>query len=285
MNACTSARRTISTAGRIVLSNSSTRTGSLVLVNASHPWDEPAQDADLVPADRPLDAPVRLKDREGCATLLERRAAAPLDALVRRLGGWGRIVAVSGWRSLREQERIWNDSLLEHGLVFTESYVARPGCSEHHTGLAIDLGHLEEGDGQDDLDFICPAFPYEGVCQRFRELAPSYGFVERYPAGKEGATGIAHEPWHFRYIGRPHASIVASRGLALEEYLDLLDRHGSRENALVCRDGGRSYAIWRVPAQDGPLTEVELGFADAGPVPHAVSGDNRGGFVVTVGLP
>lgn len=286
---------TVLAAGRIVLSSRAACSGSLALVDEDHPWNVPDDALDLVPADRPLDAPVPLKDRDTCKTLLERRAAAPLDALMRRLGAWGRIVAVSGWRSRREQQAIWDDSLLEHGLVFTRSYVAQPGCSEHHTGLAIDLGFLGEdgGNGTEgertaaDLDFIRPAFPYEGICRRFRELAAAYGFIERYPAGKEAVTGIAHEPWHFRYVGRPHASLIAERGLALEEYLELLDGHATRETALVCRDGAHAYAIWRVAAQDGPLTEVclggrgETGRPDGAPMPHAVSGDNRGGFVVT----
>lgn len=83
----------------------------------------------------------------------------------------------------------------------------------HETGLAIDVGkELEE------VDFICPEFPYEGVCQIFRELAPMYGFIERYPKGKEAVTGIAKEPWHFRYVGYPHARIIQNLGMTLEEY-------------------------------------------------------------------
>ena len=105
-------------------------------------------------------------------------------------------------------------SLAENGREFTEQYVARPGCSEHQTGLAIDLGlRLPE------IDFIRPYFPYDGLAGRFRQLAAEYGFVERYPQGKEAVCGIAHEPWHFRYVGRPHALIMQKRGLTLEEYL------------------------------------------------------------------
>ena len=83
----------------------------------------------------------------------------------------------------------------ESGRKFTETYVAVPGHSEHETGLAIDLGLK-----QDVIDFIRPEFPYEGICQRFRQLAPKYGFIERYPKGKEEVTGIGQEPWHFRYV-------------------------------------------------------------------------------------
>ena len=91
--------------------------------------------------------------------------------------------------------------------------MALPGCSEHQTGLAIDLGLRGP-----EVDFLCPDFPYTGPCGDFRRLAADYGFVERYPAGKEPITGIAHEPWHFRYVGVPHAERMAAMGLVLEEY-------------------------------------------------------------------
>ncbi len=116
---------------------------------------------------------------------------------------------------MEEQTQIYEDSLRENGGEFTKKFVALPGCSEHQTGLAIDLGLCKE-----EIDFICPDFPYEGICQKFRQMAPDYGFVERYPAGKEKVTGIGHEPWHFRYVGRPHARIMTDRGLVLEEYLE-----------------------------------------------------------------
>lgn len=174
----------------------------LVLVNLAHALPEEMA-PDLVPVhpDYPQ-------------ILLEREAAQALSRLMEQLDGWQFIVPVSGWRSMAEQEQIYNDSLAESGLEFTQKYVALPGHSEHQTGLAIDLGVKQE-----NIDFIRPYFPYEGICQAFRELAPSYGFIERYPAGKEGITGIAHEPWHFRYVGTPHAGNIARLGLTLEEYL------------------------------------------------------------------
>lgn len=146
--------------------------------------------------------------------LLEREAARALCRAMERLDGWRWIVPVSGWRSLAEQREIYEKSLRDNGPAFTARFVARPGHSEHQTGLAIDLGLMRP-----EMDFIRPAFPYEGICQRFRELAPSFGFVERYPAGKEDVTGIAHEPWHFRYVGPPHAERMTRAGLTLEEYL------------------------------------------------------------------
>ena len=158
--------------------------GSLILVNAQHP-------VQLQTAERCVPLP-------GSGVLLQQRAAAVLQHMLVSLGCTSQIVPVSGYRRLAEQQQIWDDAMREHGEAFTRQYVALPGCSEHQTGLAIDLG-LNQG----EIDFIRPAFPYEGICQRFREAAPQYGFVERYPAGKEPVTGIAHECWHFRYVGAP----------------------------------------------------------------------------------
>lgn len=72
--------------------------------------------------------------------LMERRAAALLNKLMENINGWSCIAPVSGWRSEQEQRDIWNNSMRESGGVFTRQYVAVPGCSEHQTGLAIDLG-------------------------------------------------------------------------------------------------------------------------------------------------
>ena len=175
---------------------------SLILVNRRHAYSQDTEQ-DLIPVHE--DYP---------NILLEREAAHALSLIMEQLDGWRLIVPVSGWRSLEEQLTIYEESLQENGPEFTAKFVAMPGHSEHQTGLAIDLGLR-----QPEIDFIRPAFPYEGICQRFRELAPAYGFIERYPADKEHITGIAHEPWHFRYVNMPHSEIMAFKGLTLEEYL------------------------------------------------------------------
>lgn len=183
----------------------------LTLVNAGHP----------LPPGRPLRlAPVNRQDK---GVLLEAQAARQLNRLLAQLSGspeagWRQICAVSGWRSLREQQSIWDGSLAENGREFTAKYVALPGCSEHQTGLAIDLGlRLPQ------IDFIRPEFPYDGLAGAFRRLAADFGFVERYPKGKEAICGIAHEPWHFRYVGPLHARQMQRLGMVLEEYLPWLE--------------------------------------------------------------
>lgn len=215
------------------------------------------------------------------SVLLERRAAAQLAALLDEIDGWQQLVPVSGWRSQTEQQAIWDDSLKKNGLAFTRRYVAVPGHSEHQTGLAIDLGLR-----QAEIDFICPDFPYEGICQRFRQRAAAYGFVERYPAGKEAITGIGHEPWHFRYVGAPHAGLMAERGMVLEEYLAFLRQNTAAAAPLRCRANGKEYRVWWTDGQGAdPAAGSAAGARQPFHTEHAgydaVSGDNLGGFVVT----
>ena len=229
--------------------------GLLILVNAEHPIQH---------MERPVLAPAV----PGSDILLDTRAAAMLSGLISRIGAAGEIVPVSGWRSEAEQREIWDGSMRESGEEFTRKYVALPGCSEHQTGLAIELALRA-----DNIDFIRPEFPYDGVCGRFRALAADYGFVERYQGGKEGVTGIAAEPWHFRYVGRPHARIMCEMGLCHEEYVEYLRAYPYPERLLEVR---------------GEVYEAEVGFAGARDAlglpdaPYQVSGNNVDGYIYTL---
>lgn len=225
--------------------------GPLALVNRRHPL----QSGFSITLTPPVEACPDI--------LLERQAAAMLAACLRAVGAAGRILPVSGWRSHAEQQAIWADTLHREGAAFTKKYVALPGCSEHETGLAIDLAEKA-----DEIDFIRPAFPYDGVCGAFRRAAARYGFIERYREDKTSLTGIAAEPWHFRYVGAPHAQLMEQRGLCLEEYIALL---GEAPLAYTL-ENGRTVTVRR--------------FAAGQPLPPAqglrqLSGDNAGGVIVT----
>lgn len=83
-----------------------------------------------------------------------------LHLILNNINAENKIVPVSGYRTLEEQKDIYNTSLKENGREYTQKYVALPNASEHQTGLAIDLA-LNEG----NIDFICPKFPYYGICK------------------------------------------------------------------------------------------------------------------------
>lgn len=237
--------------------NCSLTSGSLILVNAKHPYR-----GDTVPSDL-----VTVGQVSG--VLLERRAAALLERLMEDIHAWGQIAAVSAWRSEEEQRALWDGSLRDKGESFTRKFVAPPGCSEHQTGLAIDLGLRQE-----DIDFIRPDFPYEGICQAFRQKAAQYGFIQRYPSGKEHITGIAHEPWHFRYVGIPHAKIMETMAITLEEYLELLRQYSAQGKPFEFKSGAFKFHIsyLGLETQNAVLPET---------MDFIVSGDNEGGLIIT----
>ncbi len=199
--------------------------------------------------------------------LMERRAAQLLQSCIHAVGGIQEIVPVSGWRSQQEQEAIWQSTWERYGEAFTRQYVAPPGCSEHQSGLAIDLGRAAKY-----IDFIRPAFPYDGVCGAFRKVATDYGFIQRYEKGKESVTEISCEPWHFRYVGAPHAQLITMHHLALEEYSSFL-----QEKPRICQlQNGRMAQVFYVPAS-GEKTPIEIPDGC-----YQISGDNVAGFIVTL---
>ncbi len=121
-------------------------------------------------------------------------------------------------RSVAEQQKLWDDWTIEFGEEYVKKYVAVPGFSEHHTGLAIDICLVVDGKRIDDND--------EMIAQRdiFSKIHPKlakYGFILRYLEGKEEITGYGYEPWHFRYIDDPAlAKEIMDSGITFEEYCE-----------------------------------------------------------------
>lgn len=118
------------------------------------------------------------------------------------------LYGVSGYRSADRQKQIFDNQVQAVGETRAKEYVALPGESEHQTGLAMDVGRLEGSFGQSK----------EG--KWLRENAHNFGFILRYPEGKEHITKINYEPWHFRYVGIKPANEIYNSGLTLEEYIE-----------------------------------------------------------------
>lgn len=239
-----------------------------MLVNAEYPVRE-SHSPDLASAARGA-----LKHLFNEAITLETLCLSKLEQLVEDAEAAHDIIVVSGYRSELEQTRIYEDSLRENGEAYTASYVALPGRSEHQTGLAVDVGERREG----EPDFIAPSFPDRGGCLAFKRLAASRGFVQRYKKGKEAITGIACEPWHYRYVGAPHAAWMESLDLCLEEYIAYLRMFSYEGERLAYAEDGWSAEIYFVPAEEGGETAVNVPDCAA----YTLSGNNVDGFIVTV---
>ena len=124
----------------------------------------------------------------------------------------------STYRSVEEQEELWEEWSKEYGEEYCQKYLAVPGYSEHHTGLAIDIFIIKDGRSiRDNEDLIADVEDFAKI----HSLLSKYGFILRYPRGKEDITGYDYEPWHLRFVGQPAADIIYSRGITLEEYLEI----------------------------------------------------------------
>lgn len=133
------------------------------------------------------------------------------------------FVVASGYRSKERQEELLEEDIAADmqnlGMSYEEAYEKEtretmpPGCSEHETGLAVDLVSL-------DYQILDQNQEFTAENQWLREHCSEYGFILRYPKGKEDITEVDYESWHFRYVGREAAKIMTEQGLTLEEYVE-----------------------------------------------------------------
>ncbi|MBE6680258.1 MAG: D-alanyl-D-alanine carboxypeptidase family protein [Ruminococcaceae bacterium] len=120
---------------------------------------------------------------------------------------------VSGYRSYRQQTSTYATFSARDGKALADRYSARPGHSEHQTGLAMDINSVKN------------SFANTAEGKWLAANCAKYGFILRYPEGKEQMTGYMYEPWHIRYLGCELAEIVTNSGLCLEEFLNITSQY------------------------------------------------------------
>ncbi|WP_253199031.1 M15 family metallopeptidase [Clostridium gasigenes] len=123
------------------------------------------------------------------------------------------INAFSTYRSFWTQNRLYWNYVASFGQDPTDTFSARAGFSEHQTGLGFDVG------GADRSLWANQEFQYTAEAEWLKNNCYKYGFILRYPEGKEWKTGFVYESWHFRYLGEEHSKNFNNNNLTLEEYL------------------------------------------------------------------
>jgi len=193
------------------------------------------------------------------------------------------LLVNSTYRSYESQQETYDYYLELNGAEYAAEYVADPGKSEHHTGLAMDLTiRFSDGTYQKMADYE----HYDVI----NTLCVEYGFIHRYPANKESYTHIAHEPWHYRYVGVPHSYVISKERYCLEEYITALKDY-TFDGKLLCIDSEgvigecelltmpeNGYVIYYVPSEGAETVMSIPANADS----YTVSGNNSDGFVVAV---
>lgn len=124
------------------------------------------------------------------------------------------LVAFSGYRSFEYQTTLYNNYVNRDGKDAADRYSARPGYSEHQTGLAFDIGEK----GKEKL-WLTAEFGETPAGKWLAEQAQEYGFILRFPQNAEDITGYMYESWHFRYVGIDIAKEIKQQNVTLEEYL------------------------------------------------------------------
>lgn len=122
---------------------------------------------------------------------------------------------LSGYRSYSYQANLYDSYVARDGKIAADTYSARPGFSEHQLGLAGDVGN---SNGSCDLE---TCFGDSAAGKWIASNAQNYGFIVRYPRGKELETGYQYEPWHLRYLGIDIAKSVYSSGETLDQYYNI----------------------------------------------------------------
>lgn len=174
--------------------------------------------SDYVPEDLvKVNVPTQLENPE-----VNQMRKIPADSLYQLFEGAKKegftLVARSGYRSYNTQDILYRSVVTSKGQTYADQYSAKPGTSEHQTGLAMDIT-CEGVNFQLSEDF--DELP-EGIW--VKENAHKYGFIIRYPKDKEEIVGYAYEPWHIRYMGVDLATKIYESGLTMEEYFSQVVR-------------------------------------------------------------
>ena len=165
--------------------------GGVMIANKSYSLPESYAPGDLLP-----------EVKEAFAVMQKAAAAQGLN-----------IYISSGYRSYSRQQTLYNNYVKSDGKALADTYSSRPGYSEHQTGLCFDLNTIDD------------SFGNTKESAWLEQHAQEYGFIIRFPKGKDAQTGYQYEPWHLRYLGIDMATKVYNSGLSLEEYLGITSEY------------------------------------------------------------
>lgn len=126
------------------------------------------------------------------------------------------LMISSAYRSPNDQQEIYDFYLRAYGQQYVNSYVALPGTSEHQTGLAVDIASYSNDCAASANN--C-SLDYNAI-RWLQKNATRFGFIQRYPTGKQSITGVASEAWHYRHVGVPLATFLFETGLTLDEFVE-----------------------------------------------------------------
>lgn len=254
-----------------------TERGNLILVNSYHKYNFEAvsaavEDKEAVKIPDSADGSYWVKSNYD---LLKPEALEAMDRLLSDFAAENNntdVMIFDTYRSYEDQKRVLENKIEQLGEAEGKKIATEPGCSEHHTCLAVDLT-LFNGSSYAEYDGT-------GMYEWITENCYKYGFVIRYPENKSDITGISYEPWHLRYVGKEHAYYMTKNGLCLEEYIEMLSTLPVESKRLTfTTDDGDSFAIYSCTATGDGEDFIQVYVPKNGE--YTLSGDNDGRIIVT----
>lgn len=264
----------------VTLSEDDIFRGPLILVNSSHvcrDWDKTSLKNIFSEKNSLYSA--AFKNLQ-----LKEDAIAALNSLTEELctENDDSFLMINGaYRSYVDQKVLYKKAAEKYGEEEAKNMVSPPGYSEHNTGLCFDLTAIDSsGNNIRISDYT--------KLKEFEELLPKYGFVKRYPEGKSSVTGIESEPYHYRYVGKPHSYIMNTLGLCLEEYIDLIKKYDGETKLFLLSDGtvitdskekktDSGYGLYYVRYENNASIDIPKNTSGC-----ELFGDNEGGFIVVL---
>ncbi len=191
--------------------NPENRDEFLFIVSSEYPLDSTYVPDDLVGS-------IYTRDDGRATQKLRRNACLALEAFLKEAEACGvkNVTVTSGYRSYDYQSQLFQNEINITGSVEEASKnVNPPGSSEHQSGLCLDMHNLSAAS---------TAFGGTFEADWLADNAHKFGYILRYPKNKTKITGISYEPWHFRYVGRYHATKMHELGMCLEEYMEYISK-------------------------------------------------------------
>ncbi len=245
----------------VTMRTSGVKEGNLIVINQEHSYSFQANDISLVSVYENHNDSYSVSDME---VKLDNETVQHLNEMMDRFAAETGITGMqvfNGYRTKEDQQ-----SRFENG-----SSVFAGGCSDYHSGRTFNL-KINFGDGTSDY-YNPEKYPdYSWIS----EHAAEYGFIVRYPNGKDSITGEEGRYYTFRYVGIPHAAYITQNDLCLEEYVEKIQGF-TKENPLEITENGTTYAVYYVPVKSEEAQAKFTVLSDT----YTVSGDNIGGFIVT----
>ena len=243
--------------------------GTVILVNGSNEFVFPTDDFAPSMADT-KNSDYFVRDRSVCLRPEVTEMLNELMSEYRAVKSKKNIMIYNGYLDYNTQKSYYDRAVTNYGEDKASMMQSRPGFADAHTGLTIDMriyvnGEVSDFKGEDESSWIV-------------ENAYRYGFIQRFPEGKEVTTGLNASASKYRYVGIPHSVLIKNNELTLEEYSVRVKAYTYETSHWYCEFEGSTYEVYYAPASSEAKTVIYVPSDKA----YTISGNNIDGFIVTL---